>query len=214
MKLLTTSLVTFLFTISVSAHAVSMRYTFSGNVAEIGDSGGLVAAANAVDPSTTDDIIAGTGTTGTEVTYVFDVDFGADGTITRYDGSTFTYTDDATDYFYSDFVSGGLIDGVYDTSGSTIEERNYGFQYPYRSGLLGRSYSEYTNIAGFGLVSSWPVGKSVTGYERAFNISGGYSYLRSGLTLTSISAVPRPAAALLIGLALIGVFGLSRRKQA
>jgi hypothetical protein len=211
MGFLAPALGTLLLTVSVGANAASLsRYTFTGTVTGFSDGAGLAAANNIV--------------VGTAVTYVFDVDTSAAGTISRYGEADQTLVNNSTEsYFYTDFISGGLLengDNPDKSSTGNVSEHNYGLSAgPGFLLLFGESQSEVTSIqASTSDLTSWALASAAAptlfgGSETAF-VGTLSTTIRSTLTLSSVSPVPIPAAAWLFGSALLGFFGLARRKKA
>ena len=185
------------------ASAASVRYTFSGTVSNVNDGGS-----------------AGDVSVGDQLSYVFDVDTSRDGFYILTDGRVINQQDrSGYDYFYADFVAGGLLDG--DTlacPGTCVEEYNYGWAFSRGSSTRatyltgGESYDFSQVYSGLLHLSDWAVGTSVLGYESFTGTDGARSIVYSSLTVTSITAVPVPAAVWLFGSALLGFIGLNRRK--
>ncbi len=182
--------------------ATPLYFTFSGvasnpNYANIDNAGFL--AANHIQNFTV-------------VNYVFLVDHDALGRQEYYDGSSWERDNVGTrDLFYTEFIGGGLIEGVTLTppagqEHSWITGYNAGgydpSQYAYiNGGSTSNMYFVNDQLARWGDVTDWQVGMSnFTGFERAYNANGAASVIWSSLTLVNISetnpmnpqAVPEP----------------------
>jgi len=191
---------------SIGANAAPVAFTFTGTVSSISDYAG---------------IIDGSFGVGAEVEYVFTIDFAEDGFRTRYGGDVVTTSDDSTngyDFIYTDLVSGGLISGVSSdmTTSSYTEEYNFGYDNNpnYFRYIYGGSDSEHTRIESHCCTENYfsdaEIGDSFTGFEQAGTGSASVSFIYSDLTLTSVSAVPLPAAAWLFISAIAGLAGAKR----
>jgi hypothetical protein len=182
------------------AYASPMYYTFKGTINSIYDNAGIVA----------DQGLSG----GSEVEFLFLIDFDEDGYVTRNSGAVNYYVDYSyADYFYDDFVSGSILpeeDGGYWNWASSIAEYNYGFdQASGTDGLYGGSQDSFIQIFSTNDINTWDVGDHVTGLSKAYNSSGQYSFYYAYLTITS---VPEPPTLLLLGSAIAGLALMARRR--
>jgi hypothetical protein len=123
-------------------NAEPLYLTFEGYVRYIYDSNGILEDSG-LHASTAPNFLPGSQGNvdyGSFVTYTFMVDFELDGSTTLRNGDVVPKTDTPPDnygnsdedYFYTDYISGSLIPGIYDTyhtSDLTVEEYNYGFSY-------------------------------------------------------------------------------------
>ncbi len=205
--------------------AAPVYYTFTGEITSVEDSAGVVA-----------------GTYGTvdigelpSVEYTFLVDFEQPGTYVALDGTTVVVPDGSNsmfsyDRFYTDLISGSLIEGPeYITPSTNVAEYNWGQQWdfvtgPDRAFLFGDSESNYTTVYSLTtLFTDWVVdttmnaGTELTGFEWAYNTAGDLSILESSLRLTSVSdtpaPVPGPATAWLFVMGLVGLLGYNKRRK-
>ena len=168
------------------------------------------------------------------VEYTFLVDTAAQGEL-HYNDPVFDYfsvdgssPEFSIDFFYTDFISGSLIDelnGGSRNSDSDLKETNRGFYIDYYLGTQndlyqfnGGSGDNSINIESVGL-STLALGSLWIGSETARDQNNLVSSYSSNLELSRISdvypsasAVPLPAALWLFGTALIGLIGFGKRK--
>jgi hypothetical protein len=192
--------------LQVSAKADLMYYTFEGNVTF----------------STVSEIVVGTKTT-----YVFGVDFDAQGLYdylnpSRPDSLFTDYKEDinnlgrTVDYVYVDVVGQTLLS---DENDRDVYEYNFGASIDFfdNSKLPDRNFlfggQQYSNVQVYTPLYSldkWEIGTNVIGFEQSLNASTNrLNRLYSNLTLTSISSnysVPEPS---VIFLMIAGILGLS-----
>lgn len=212
---------------SAASQAAPMYYTFTGTVTSYYDSAGII-------DDTYGDSMG--GFVFPTVEYVYLVDTAEDGTYTLNNGTTYTPSDNSStdynrDYFYTDFVSGSLIDekdGGYFNDPNNVAEFNMGIDMDFHDGgtdytyLYGGSDDDLVLVYNYGgLFADWIIGYSVTGHERVYDssASGQISSIDSTLTLSSISSfapnpVPIPAAIWMFGTTLIGLVGFGKRRKA
>jgi hypothetical protein len=179
--------------------ASQMYYTFEGTVTVINDGAGIINDAGL-------DI-------GSDVKYVFLVDFDLPGYYTRNNGEI-----KEVGVYYADYISGSMLsekDGGYKNTQYDIKEFNLGY-YNWLSLTTGSSNS----IVGLYLYNENHLSLGSTGRvsNTAWDSAGNYSQLDAGdLVLTQISPapVPEPSSILLLstGLANLAGFCLKRKNK-
>ncbi|MDH5571398.1 MAG: hypothetical protein OEY89_06505, partial [Gammaproteobacteria bacterium] len=137
------------------------------------------------------------------VRYVFEVDFDAN-------NSTYTNSAGTWNYFYTEYVSGSIINGMNRDLGYT------GFNFFNSYGNIGEIVGSHyeakifasANFTTDWMVQDWAVGqqfKAIDGGCFAGGASGCAVYAYSDVTLTAITPVPIPASFVLF---LSGLYGL------
>ena len=215
---------TFLCSSVVSASP--LYYTFTGAVTTVYDQANIIANTY----GDLNDFIA-----NTVVEYTFLVDTAAQGEL-HYNDPVFDYfsvdgssPEFSIDFFYTDFISGSLIDelnGGSRNSDSDLKETNRGFYIDYYLGTQNDLYQfnggsgdnriliQSVGLPTLALGSLWIGSETardqnnlVSSYSSNFELS------RISGAFPSVSAVPVPAAVWLFGTALIGFVGMSRRRK-
>ena len=218
MNMLTKTVALFLLACQGSAFGQGFIYSFSGHVTDVSqDAAGIIGAAGI--------------RVGDSLTAAFVVDLTRPGTYTQNDGTIVTVHSNPQDtiqyhYYYDQLLSDLPIhanNGGSGTRPTDVASWNYAYdnfglaQVFFSLGILqGGSGSEYLTIAKSdpldATIDTWKVGDSFQTTAWALGSQNLNSVLMGTVVLAGISPVPEPSSSVLLGLGLIPVWCILRRR--